>query len=155
MTNHQSSSTTTYASSSSLAAAAKAAAAPVVFESCFAQGLDLSEFGATTESKSTNSCASAALLQQVEQRRLTKERNAIEEERLEAGIQERTRHLKNNKMNAVSLALVSMHQSDDKHRVGKAANKKSNIGPKKNHKKKQQQQRVTKKAKTTKFRRSK
>jgi hypothetical protein len=64
------------------------------FETCFGQGLDLSEFGAaTTSTSTTTTSASAALLQVVQRRAFQKQRHEAEEVKLHYTIQQRTLNL--------------------------------------------------------------
>lgn len=65
------------------------------FETCFGQGLDLSEFGPTTDATTTNPVsASAALLQVVQRRAVQKQRHEAEEVKLHRTIQQRALNLK-------------------------------------------------------------
>jgi hypothetical protein len=69
------------------------------FETCFGQGLDLSEFGATTSSPNTTtasankSSASAALLQVVQRQAFQKQRHEAEEMKLHHTIKQRALNL--------------------------------------------------------------
>ena len=82
------------------------------FESCFAQGLDLSEFESTTNNNTSTaaiSCASATLLPIIQRRAQERHSNDQEELRLQSKIQARALHIQN-ELKATTAVLVN----DDK-----------------------------------------